>query len=266
MALQPPSPARCVLFFKTVQASALKGLFEVLKDVLHDVVMTFDASGVKILTTDGKRCSLVHLKLDAKNFEEYHCRRPTHAGVNMFCMHRVMKSVSSHDTVVWYMLEEDPGRLFVEYQNVDKWSRIGVHLMDVDSQELQMPDIVFDSIITMPSAHFQRQCRDMAFHSDVLVLKSQGGTLTMECAGDKISQTTVMQESENGVTFAQGGDITGEPFEGRFYFSFLNLFTKATTLSNTLELFMSKEYPLILKYSVASLGELQFCLAAVLDD
>jgi len=43
------------------------------------------------------------------------------------------------------------------------------------------------------------------------------------------------------------------------------LFTKSTNLSNSIELYLKTDYPLILKYSVANLGEIRFCLAPKVD-
>lgn len=54
--------------------------------------------------------------------------------------------------------------------------------------------------------------------------------------------------------------------EGRFSLKYLSLFCKAANLSNTIELFLRESYPLILKYNVASLGELKFCVAPKVDD
>ena len=57
--------------FKTVQSHSLKTLFEVLKDILTDVNIIFDENGIKIMAMDGNHVALIHLKLEADNFESY---------------------------------------------------------------------------------------------------------------------------------------------------------------------------------------------------
>ena len=59
------------MHFRTIQASALKAVFEVLKDIINDVNVYFDANGIHILTLDTARVTLVHMTLGAENFEEY---------------------------------------------------------------------------------------------------------------------------------------------------------------------------------------------------
>jgi proliferating cell nuclear antigen len=61
------------MHFRTIQASALKTVFEVLKDIINDVNVYFNSSGIHILTLDTARVTLVHMTLVAENFEEYEC-------------------------------------------------------------------------------------------------------------------------------------------------------------------------------------------------
>ena len=56
----------------TIQASAFKSTFEVLKDILNDVNIYFKSDGMYIVTLDTARTSLVDMFLSAENFEEYH--------------------------------------------------------------------------------------------------------------------------------------------------------------------------------------------------
>ena len=52
----------------TIQASAIKAIFEVLKDILNDVNIYFRSDGMYIVTLDTARSSLVDMFLSADNF------------------------------------------------------------------------------------------------------------------------------------------------------------------------------------------------------
>ena len=58
----------------TIQASAFKSTFEVLKDILNDVNIYFKPDGMYIVTLDTARTSLIDIYLAADNFEEYELR------------------------------------------------------------------------------------------------------------------------------------------------------------------------------------------------
>ena len=56
--------------FVSIQASAFKAVFEVLKDILNDVNVYFKSTGVRVITLDTARSALVDMFLGAENFEE----------------------------------------------------------------------------------------------------------------------------------------------------------------------------------------------------
>ena len=63
-----------ILEVKTIQVSPFKTLIESLKDILADVNIEFNEEGMKIITMDSTQTILVHLKLEASNFEYYYCK------------------------------------------------------------------------------------------------------------------------------------------------------------------------------------------------
>lgn len=258
------------LYLKTVQSNALKTLFEVLKEILHDVNVFFDKSGMKIMTVDGSHVALIHLKLDASKFEEYRCPEPLYLGINMSNIYKLLKMSSNVDTIVFEVQEQSSSELTIRIENQEKRTStvFNLKLLDVDVQELKLPDIEFDSVITMPSVYFQRMCKDMNNIADVLTITSARNTLTLACKGDFASQETHIQDdvppgNSEGMSFKTRSD---EVFKGSFMLKYLILFNKAANLSNTMEMFLRKDYPLILKYNVANLGDLRFCLAPKIEE
>jgi len=258
-----------MLYFKTVQSNAFKCLFEVLKEILHDVSIQFDAESMRIMTVDGSHVALVHLRLDAKNFEEYVCTSPMHVGVNMLNLYKLLKVASNNDTISFSIADSDASELAIKIENNERRSHteFKLKLLDVDIEELNMPDIEFDSIITLPSAYFQRLCKDMNNISELMTIRSRQTELVLSCAGDFASQETSIKDSAveggSGPSFQAK---SAEMVEGTYMLKYLILFNKASSLSNTMEIYMRKDYPLIMKYQVANLGELRFCLASKIED
>ena len=135
--------------------------------------------------------------------------------------------------------------------------------LDVDSQTISIPDVEFDTVITLPSAYFQRICRDMLNLSDVMTIQSEGTQLTLSCDGDIASQSTIIGEADECMSMSTKSD---KLVQGRFSLKYLTLFCRASNLCNTIELYVKEHFPLILKYNVASLGEIRFCLAPKLEE
>lgn len=251
------------MYLKSISGGAIRTLFETLKEVLHDVSLVFDKTGVKLCTMDGSRCALIFLKLNADAFEEYHCPGTFHAGVNMNNMFKLLRITGSHDTIVLYAKESS--QLGITISNTDRNSstEFKLKLLDVDAENIQIPAVTFDAVLTLPSAFFQRLCRDMCNLSDTMVVATRGSDLVLSCTGDFANQETVIRESDEcmNVTTTSPKNV-----QGRYSLKFLTLFCRASALSNTLEMFLKESYPLVIKFNVASLGEIRFCLAPKMDE
>ena len=86
------------MYFKTVQASAFKACFEVLKDILNDVNVYFTPEGINITTLDTARVALIRLKLSSENFEIYKCEKEEIAGINISNTFKLLKPINSINT------------------------------------------------------------------------------------------------------------------------------------------------------------------------
>jgi proliferating cell nuclear antigen len=257
-----------LLHVKTVQSNAIKTLFEVLKEILHDVNIMFDSSGMRIMTVDGSHVALVHLFLDANNFEEYHCEQTLNLGVNMTNVFKLLKTATNQDTLVMFMENNTNFELGIQIENAEKKTRTTfvLKLLDVDVEALKMPEIEFESVITMPSLYFQRLCKDMSNISDTLTIASQDNKIILSCKGDFASQETLIEDNVNMIEGLSFNTVSTERVSGNYLLKYLVLFNKASSLCNTMEIYMKNSYPLILKYKVANLGELRLCLAPKVDD
>jgi proliferating cell nuclear antigen len=103
----------------------------------------------------------------------------------------------------------------------------------------------------------------MTHIGDFMRISLDGPLLKLACDGSFASQQTVIGESDGCMSVMQS---TGENVEGFFSLRYLSLFTRASGLCNTVQIFLKKEYPLVLSYNVASLGSLKFCLASRIDE
>ena len=252
-----------IMHMTTVQAGAIRTLVEVLKEVLNDVIMIFDKTGIRITAMDGSHVALIHVKLDSHKFESFYCEQKFDVGLNMLSLFKLMKTINNSDTVSFYIKNTNRNELGIIISNSDKNSltNFKIKLLDLDIRDIKIPDVDIECIITMPSNDFQRMCRDMLNISETIQIVSASDHLRIYCEGDFASQETVIGEATHGLVFNKNDNEVS----GKFSLKYLNLFTKSTNLCNTIELYMKNNYPLILKYNVANLGEIRFCLAPKAD-
>lgn len=253
-----------VMELKTVQSVAFKTLMEALKELLNDTCIEISETGLKIIAVDQTRIVLVHLRLDANKFEYFHCHGKIVIGVNMLNLHKLIKTINSSDTLTLFMDRNDMNHLGIKIENGEKNTKTvyKLNLLDLDPENISIDPAEFNSVITMPSNDFQKICRDMYNVADYVEIKNINTQLIFACKGEFCLQETIISDSKatggtNSIVSANANEIV----QGIFNLKYLVLFTKCTNLCNTVELYLKNDYALIIKYSVASLGEIKLCLA-----
>lgn len=244
----------------TVQSTAIKLLVESLKDVLNETNLTFDASGMRITTTDVNRDLLIHVRLGADNFDSYECDAPKTLGINILNLHKIVKTISSHDTVTfWFQESEEAPRLGLTIENEDKQTctHYRINTLDLPIDDITIPDVEVDTVVSLRSNDFQRMIRDMTQLAPWVHLCACSEQIEFRCQGEYADRQTIVSKSEHGLVFSKPLET---PIEGIFSLKHLNMFTKASNLSNNVDLFLKTDFPLILRYSVVDLGEIRFAL------
>jgi proliferating cell nuclear antigen len=253
-----------LLEIKTVQATTFKQVIDSLKEILMDVNLEFDETGMKIVALDNTHIVLVHLKLDADRFETYHCEKKLYVGINMLKLHMLIKTISNNDVITLYVEKDDPNHLGIRIENDEKNLRTTYKLsmLDINVLNISIPPADFETIINMPSVDFQKIVRDMHNLADMIEIRNVGQQLYFNCKGDFCSQETVLGTDKNpGIHISKPSSRDHEIIQGVFSLKYLATFTKCTNLSNVVEIFLKNTYPLILRYSVANLGSIKLCLA-----
>jgi proliferating cell nuclear antigen len=251
-----------ILEIKTVQASAFRILVEALKEILTDANFECDETGIKMIAMDSSRTVLVHLKLQADKFESYVCKEKKVLGISMINLFRVIKTMNNNDTLTLFLEKEKDSVLGIKIENSEKntTSTFHLNLMDLHVDNIQIPSVEFESVITMPSTDFQKIIRDMHNYADLIDIKSVEEHLIFSCKGDFCCQETIIGETQTGMNFAKNKK-PDEIIQGEFALKHLVLFGKCTNLCNSIQMFLKNDYPLVIKYTVASLGEIKLCLA-----
>ena len=266
-----PTNPDYVLEVHTVQVQGFKGTLEAIKDLLNECNIHFDQHGMKIKTIDGKHIALVHIRYDAKKFDFYYCERDLSIGINIANTLKVLKNISQNDTLQLFVTRSDFDKAGIRIQNAEKGAvhEFYIKLMDLDDNDIDIPETEFTSIISMPSSDLHNLCKQYKEFATEIDIKSVGDQVIFSFTGDQTNGKSILNNNDNCliVQKATESDINhDEIIQARFMLKYLALFSKAYNLSNTVEIFLKNDYPIILKYSIADLGTLKYCLAPMADE
>ena len=241
----------------TIQASAIKSTFEVLKDILNDVNIYFRPQGMYIVTLDTARTSLIDMFLAADNFEEYHCDQDEIiAGINISNTFKLLKTITNNDVLTIEINSKEYMDIEITSESKKTSTKFQLKLLDINESRIEVPEIEMSTITTLPSADFQRLCRDMSNIGTDIEIKRSGKQINFSCQGDFANQDTSIECTEESQTIT-----------GLYSLKYLNIFTKATSMCASVQIIQETGNRfLILKYNVANLGELKFYLATKVSE
>ncbi len=254
-----------VMYLRTVQSNAIRVLIEALKEILTDTNLEFDGENIKVIAMDPSHTVLVHLKLDSSKFERYFCPNRLLVGINTINLFKLIKALQNNDILTLFIEKNNTNQLGIRMENgeANQITQYKMNLMDLNQDNISIPPIEFESVITLPSNNFQKICRDMFNLSDNIEITTYGQQITFKCKGDIADQeTSIGQSQTSGMSFVKN-DNQDEIIQGIYSLKYLVLFTKCTNLSSSIELYLKNDYPLIIRYQVANLGEVKLCLAPV---
>lgn len=239
---------------KTVQASAIKSVFDVLKDIVSDVNIVFDSTGVTLKTLDMAKVTFINMQLKANNFEIYECPTRVTAGLNISNTFKLLKIIGNNDTLEMSIPEShDIMEIIVE--NVQKKSKTvyKMKLLDINEEEYNLNNMTFDITTNVASMYFQRIVRDMLNFSSDVVIQRTPNQIIFACDGDFVGQVTEIEASE----------CPCETFKHTYSLKYINMFAKATNICSTVNIQQSIDGPILFNYFIANLGNIEFYLAPI---
>lgn len=245
----------------------LKKIIDSVKDLVSDANWDCSSNGISLQAMDSAHVSLVALLLRADGFEEFRCDRNISLGFNMASMTKILKC-AANDDVITIHAEDNSDTVGFKFESPknDKVAEYEMKLMDIDSEHLGIPDSSYEAVVKMSSSEFQRICRDLSTLGDSVQLNVTKEGIKFSTSGDSGSgnvtlkpNTNVDEENDQVVIEMQ------EKVALTFALRYLNFFTKATPLSKTVTLSMSKDAPLVVEYRM-DVGYIRYYLAPKIDE
>ena len=147
---------------------------EAVKDLVQDCNFDCNDSGIALQAMDNSHVALVSMLLSASAFSPFRCDRNIALGINLSSLTKVLRCAQNED-ILTLKAEDAPDVVNMVFENAesDRLSEYDIKLMDIDQEHLGIPETQYAANITMPSAEFQKICRDL------IALSESGKTIAM---------------------------------------------------------------------------------------
>ncbi|GBG34644.1 Proliferating cell nuclear antigen [Hondaea fermentalgiana] len=254
---------------RLAEASVLKKIVEALKDLVTDAAFEFSENGLQLQAMDSSHVSLCYLQLLSTGFEHFRCDKESSLGVSLPNLAKVLKCANNDDTLTLKAKDEpDVISLVFESKKQDCIKDFDMKLMDLEQEQLAIPDTEYKSKVTIPADEFRRIIADLQVLGDTCKITAEKAGVRFAVEGDVGKANITLKPGE--AADEEGGKSVNidveEAVELRFALRYLNYFAKATPLAESVELSMSKDVPLLVEYKMGEIGAIQYYLAPKIDE
>merc|ERR1712141_414589 len=150
----------------------------------------------------------------------------------------------------------------------DRISEFDLKLMQIESEHMEIPEQHYKVVAKLPSAEFQKICRDLKEFGETMQMKASKEGITFSVQGDVGAGNVMLNPRESEKPEEKVTLTVHEPVTATFALRYLVNFAKAAPLCGTVELGLGPDAPLLVKYSldVTDNGHMQFYLAPKIDE
>lgn len=253
---------------RTVNASSFRILSESFKSVFTEVSMVFDQDGIKMTTINKPKTLITSMQLYADKFQVYRCRERMTVGFETDNFYKLLKKIGKDDVLTLQVRADSPNELIIIVENAvdDLVTRNSLKLLDNDAMTSAINTLGFPCILTLPSNLFQKIIRDISvLESKTVSVTSVAETIIFSSKCKFSSHESTLGNRDNDVLIERKGS-SDQIIQGTYLLEHLSILTKCSGLCKTIEMYMKNDYPLTIKYAVASLGDITFSLKPIVAE
>merc|ERR1712203_1016610 len=250
------------------QAVLLKKVVDAMKDLCKDVNFDCSEKGIQVQSMDSSHVALVSLLLRESAFSEFKCERPTSLGMNVDSLAKILKMCGPSDALKLRWQNEADTVSFQCEGGEDRIADFDLKLMQIESEHMEIPEQQYKVVAKLPSAEFQKICRDLKEFGETMQVKAGKDGITFNVQGDVGAGNVMLKPRESEKPEEKVTLTVHEPVTATFALRYLVNFAKAAPLCGTVELGLGPDAPLLVKYDLENSenGHMQFYLAPKIDE
>ena len=224
----------------------LSRVVEIISELVTEVRIKVDESGLSITAMDPANVSMVRFVLPKNSFSMFESDNEV-LGVNLENLKRILKRSNSGSSLV---MEKKGNVLNIQIHDRIK-RNFNLSLIDIESEEKEMPVLEFSSFVELNSTDFVDSIEDCMVVGDACSFIIRDGKFIVEARG----LNSAMSEFSG-----DEAKIRAENCKSRYSLEYLQKFVKGAKLSDKTSLKFADDHPLRIDISNGFL-ELSFLLA-----
>jgi len=142
-----------------------------------------------------------------------------------------------------------------------------LRMMDLDVEQLGIPEQEYQATFSMPSSEFTKIIKDLLIIGESVTIDVKKSGVTFSAEGEIGKSQVCLEKGEAIGDSDESFDLqVNDPIELSFATQYLKKFTAAGPLSRDVTVALSADVPMVIAYEVEDFGHLKYFLAPKIDD
>lgn len=256
-------------------------IFQLLKQWASHISMRFDKDKLYIQSMDKSHVCLTTITIKSKWFNYYECNDVTNICVDSSHFSTLIGYALKHSVLeLKFSAEEEPDKLYINFLNGEKKDGDGekgdkkkikdvsfdhfyeLSLIDMDEVEMNIPAVDYDVELNIESKKWVEVLNELNTIGQDLIIVSKENLVELNVSGD-VAKLKVNIPVEELNEYAIAEDST---LEVSYSLSHLSKMCCSTKLSLNVEISLSNDYPMMLKYDLGQESSALFYIAPKIHD
>ena len=225
----------------------LSDIIGIISELVTEVRLKINTEGMSLTAIDPANVSMVHFKMPSSLFSQYDIEKEEVLGINLENLRAVLRRCNLGSSLT---LSKVDNVLKIGIQ--DKIKRdFTLALIDIESDDKEMPTWEFKSVIKMNSDSFVEVIEDCGIVADACTFTSEPNRFIIEASGLNSARA---EFSSSDI------EIHSEYSTSRFSLEYLNKFIKGAKISSNVAINFSDNHPMRIDFTTGAVM-LSFVLA-----
>jgi proliferating cell nuclear antigen len=235
------------MHLKLENPKLLADIVSIISDLVTEVRFKVNKEGMSLTAIDPANVAMIYFKMPADLFSEFEIQNDEVLGINLDSLKAVLRRTSIGSSLI---LEREENLLKMSIQ--DKIKRdFTLALIDIESDDKEMPHWEFKSVIKMDSVSFVEVIEDCAIVSDACTFVAEPTKFTIEAKGLNSAKAEFNTDE---------AEIYSDNSAARFSLEYLAKFIKGAKISSRVSLSFSDNHPMRIDFPTGNVM-LSFVLA-----
>lgn len=225
----------------------LSDIISIISELVTEVKLKVTKEGLSVTAIDPANVAMVYFRMPADLFSEFVLEKDETLGINFDSLKSVLRRCGPGSSLILEKLDNTL-KLSIE----DRIKRdFTLALIDIDSEEKEMPKWEFKSVIKMDSGSFVEVIEDCSVVSDACTFVAAPNSFTIEAKGLHSARAEFSSDEV---------EIYSDASAARFSLEYLNKFIKGSTISSKVTVSFSDNHPMRIDFPTGNVM-LSFVLA-----